>query len=491
MPPGFLEWVMAQYPAPPSVDPQAYFNAFPVDAQQQLLAQYQALQPPVAPTLPPPEVSTNPVAVSGPIGGTAPSTPTDFGTVNPVEVSGPIGGVAPAPPPPTIPAAPPTASAPGMTMDQALMDLYGGFINGQNTLARDQFEEQQRQFNEQLSFSQQQFQAQLGQLAATNQLNAATLAEATAARQQRDAQFMAQMAQNQSQFERNFALEQQRFGLSQQQIAAQIEQMRLQNQIAQQRLGLDARQIDAQIEQMRAQTALQQQQFGLSERDLAARIADNQARLALADRQLTQAGSQFDRSLAEQNRAALVQEAFQLQQLQQEMAQFTAQQTGFLNGAPTLAREAQQFSQGERLAAIMGNPRNIGQSLGMLGYNPQQARGFVENSPFYGMLSAGLPYEFQPQTLGQAISGVTTGGATPFGNFGSPLATMGQTATATPLMGRQLNARSTLAAQRSGSPVIPLIEGIASMQGTDPNALFGEFREFLPQGAPTPLSSFL
>lgn len=370
----------------------------------------------------------------------------------------------------------------GFNYSDWLNSLYGGFgPGGQPTLAMLQFQEQQSQFNQSFAFSQQQFAAQLQQLAQTNQLNQATLAEAVAARQQRDQQFAAQMAQTQSQFEQSFSLEQQRMGLTAQQIAAQIEQIRSQTMIAQQQLGLDAQRIAAQIEQIRSQTELGRST--LAEQQRAAQVAES-----LRERGFVEGTRQFDLAFAEQMRAAQAAEGFQ-----------EAGVTGFYGGAPTLAREAQQFGQNMQTAEVAANPRSLIQGLIMLGWSPQEAMDKVNGSPYVSGLTGGAAggYPPPPATLAQQIQGGGNQLTPAPGGGQSNLFTgfttwnqQGRNAAFPFIGGHQAPVRQILDARASGSPLIPLYEGLASASGQEPNAFWGAFDQALPQGAPTAPASF-
>ena len=75
-------------------------------------------------------------------------------------------------------------------------------------------------------------------------------------------------------------------------------------------------------------------------------------------------------TLAEQIRAARAQEGLSAGAL-----------TGLYNGTPTAAYQNQLFNQGVTRANILGNPRDIGQSLQMLGYTPQQSTDWLDQTP--------------------------------------------------------------------------------------------------------------
>lgn len=395
------------------------------------------------------------------------------------------------------PPALPPAGPGGFDWEAWINAVYGGFgPGGTPTLAARQFEELKRQFDLTQQQNRDQFSQNIALLVEQNRLNASTLqatvdqyaavnAEATASRLQADRQFQAS------------------FGLSLQEFAARQQDTAFQQGIAtagvtgtyQGAPTMAAREFQERSRQFdEQQAALERRRLQdleqlrvtnqLNERTQAAVEAQYAALNAQVDAQREQDRVQFERTQAEIERAGAFQRPIT-----------EAGVTGYYQGNPTMAREAQQFNQGERWAQIAGNPRNIGQSLAMLGYNPQQAGALVQGSPGYGQISAGLPYQFAPYgnaEMGGGLAGDLAGGTVGMSNnFASPFATMGVNAPGHVLRGRALNPRSTWDAWASNSPMIPLISGVASMQGTDTEAFWGDWRAFLPQGAPNPLTAYV
>lgn len=216
--------------------------------------------------------------------------------------------------------------------------------------------------------------------------------------------------------------------------------------------------------------------------------------------------------------------------------------TGYWQDQPTLAREAQEFTQEMERAELFGNPRALAQSLQMMGLSPEQTGQFLTNTPFVQQLQGGMqqqPGITFPEQLGAAPAGAT--GMTSFmqqyypaleqemmalgyqGEAGQPLIqnwlnmtgersprydaalsavsppTLGgsqlQTGAlsqpalpqgATPrnpyfgfISGRAMPVRETLSATPSQ---ISLTSGLASFSGQPPEDFWQEFQTFLPKG---------
>ena len=141
--------------------------------------------------------------------------------------------------------------------------------------------------------------------------------------------------------------------------------------------------------------------------------------------------------------------------LEREIA--TGQLTGFMGGQPTI-----------EMAQLMGEPRNLAQTLILLGYTPEQAAAWLEGTPTVQNLM-GQPGVSFP-------GGVTPEGRNPLFPF---------------ITGRQLPVRETLSQIQSGSPQIPLITGMASLSGQTPESFWGEFEKYLPKGTRNPLTRFM
>ena len=396
---------------------------------------------------------------SQPYSRRAPTTGAGYGGVNPSYKQQAPTTVRNAPPPSGGPL--PPGGGPLDPWAAIIAELTGG---GANTLSRDQFEAQQAQFAQTLALSQQQLANQTQQLIETNRFNQASLAEAVNARQSRDAQIYAQMAQSQAQFERSFSLQQQQLGLSTQQIQAQIEDSRGRLAIMQQQLGLDTRRIDIQVSQFA-------QQFGLAQR-----------------------GQEFSQGLA------------------------AGELTGTYNGQPTLARRGQEFGQQMDLSRLAANPRSMVQGLIALGLSPDEAATTLNSLPrLRGMYSqAGITPPGDP-LQGEALrpnpGGLITGTPTP--STPSPSSGGGSPLTGSPggnqlqtmfptgfneqgrnrafpfISGHNLPVRDTLNARQSNNqPYFDSLSSLASFSGQDPNAFFGDFQQALPKGNLSSLTSF-
>jgi len=187
------------------------------------------------------------------------------------------------------------------------------------------------------------------------------------------------------------------------------------------------------------------QTFGLEEQRY-------QEAIRQVDRDYTENVRRYGMEFAEEQRQFDMQAALSTRQTDISQAGLT----GWLGGQPTI-----------EMAQLMGDPRNLAQTLTLLGFTPEETAQFLQGTPTVQNLMGTPGVSFQ-------------GGATPEGR--NPLFPY--------ISGRQLPVRQTLSDIQSGSQRIPLIEGMASLSGQTSGGFWGDFQSALPQGTKSPLTKF-
>ncbi len=142
-------------------------------------------------------------------------------------------------------------------------------------------------------------------------------------------------------------------------------------------------------------------------------------------------------------------------------------------GIPTLERE--QYT-----AQLMANPRTLPQTLLFGGMNQAQAAEVLNQLPLVKSLTQ------------MAMPGWEQAPPRQPGPAGGGPAPAVDTSTRNPLFpfiaGRHLPARQAVGWLESNSPMVPLLSGLASFSGQEPEAFWGDFQAALPKGGAVPLT---
>ncbi|HYE79721.1 MAG TPA: hypothetical protein VEI97_17175, partial [bacterium] len=132
--------------------------------------------------------------------------------------------------------------------------------------------------------------------------------------------------------------------------------------------------IQAEADATREKIAVEREQLSVMREQIASEnansAADRALRLQMLDMQLSQDADQFAQDIG-----------LRRDQLDELVRQFDVEQSGYLNGMPTLTRENQEFGQGMALNEVFSNPRNLSQSLLTLGLSNQDAATFLNALP--------------------------------------------------------------------------------------------------------------
>ena len=207
----------------------------------------------------------------------------------------------------------------------------------------------------------------------------------------------------------------------------------------------------------------------------------------LSAQQLQAQIQQFQQQLAMLQSQFAQQFGLQQQQFGLQQQQAAAGATGMWDGNPTLAKLAQDFAQKVQTGQIMGSPKNIGQSLSMLGLNQQQGTAFLNQTPLVQMLQAPYGQNAQPQNMmesvlqagqppstDQLLTGLNAGPASPFAF----------------IQGHQAPVKDTMNAIAANSPLVDLYSGLAEYSGQTPEAWWGDWQASLPKGGLAQAGSF-
>lgn len=164
-------------------------------------------------------------------------------------------------------------------------------------------------------------------------------------------------------------------------------------------------------------------------------------------------------------------------------------------------RWQEQFNQNVQRSNIFGNPRNLAQSLFMLGQSPEQVSATLNGMPMVQDLLNGGQFgiNWQNNQAGNKANALVPQPGNPVattqGGGTQGLIPQGQEGQRNPLFpfvaGRHIPAQQGMQWMESGAPQIGLLSGLASYSGQDPSSFWGEWRQFLPQGGRNPLSSFV
>ena len=239
----------------------------------------------------------------------------------------------------------------------------------------------------------------------------------------------------------------------------------LQYPYQQESIAVEREKLRAGVEANKAEQAYKQQYLGYLQQQLADQTKTNAERLAI----------ERERVQIERDLAALKAQEFQL------------------------AKESDEFKRGMQITETLGNPRSLVQSLMLLGANPAQAAGYLQNTPLVQGLGApagvGQQGGWAPPAGGMSLEGVqqAMGGLPSWQNIlqstssasggGTIDPTTGRNTLFPFISGRKMPVQQTLADIQSQSQNIPMIQSLASFSGQNPESFFGEFGQFLPKGS--------